>query len=123
MTPNETIRTFIKTNFYVPDGIALADDTLLLDLGIVDSTGVLEITAFLEREYGIQIADRDIVTANMDSIGSIAALLAAKTEQARDAGAAAKSQLHEAPSRRVERAGSRLRDNVRTALRRIQGLR
>ena len=56
------------TNFYVPETITLADDTSLLELGIVDSTGVLEVTAFLEGEYGIEIADHEIVPANMDSI-------------------------------------------------------
>lgn len=82
MTTIDAVRTFILTNFYVPETISLADDTSLLELGIVDSTGVLEITAFLESEYGIDIADDEIVPANMDSIMAIAAFVETKTARA-----------------------------------------
>jgi len=67
----EAIKAFIVQNFYVPDAAALADDASLLDQGIVDSTGVLEITAHLEGEYGIRIADDEIVPANLDTIARI----------------------------------------------------
>jgi acyl carrier protein len=82
---SERIRSFITENFYVPDGEALADDTPLLKTGIVDSTGVLEIVAFLEAELGIAVPDRDIVPQNLDSIARIAAYVA----RMRTAGAAA----------------------------------
>lgn len=82
MTTIETVRHFIVTNFYVPETITLADDMSLLELGIVDSTGVLEVTAFLEGEYGIEIADHEIVPANMDSIRSIAAFVDTKAARA-----------------------------------------
>lgn len=68
----DTIRSFIVLNFYVPEGMTLVDDASLLDLGIVDSTGVLEITAFLEGEYGIVIDDDEILPENLDSIACIA---------------------------------------------------
>ena len=78
----EKIRAFIETNFYVPEETKLADDTSLLDTGIVDSTGVLEITAFLESEYGIEVSDAEIIPANMDSIGAIAAFVTRKRAKA-----------------------------------------
>lgn len=78
ITPKETVREFIVTNFYVPDANLLGDDTSLLDQGIVDSTGVLEVTAFLEERFGIQIEDSEIVPENLDTIGSIVAFLARK---------------------------------------------
>ena len=78
ITPKETVREFIVTNFYVPDASLLGDDTSLLDQGIVDSTGVLEVTAFLEERFGIQIEDSEIVPENLDTIGSIVAFLARK---------------------------------------------
>jgi acyl carrier protein len=82
MSTIDAIRGFILTNFYVPEAITLADDTSLLELGIVDSTGVLEVTAFLESEYGIEVADDEIVPANMDSIGAIAAFVETKAVRA-----------------------------------------
>jgi acyl carrier protein len=71
MITSERIRTFIESNFYVPEDRPLADDSSLLESGIVDSTGVLEITAFLEAEYCIKVADAEIVPENMDSIAAI----------------------------------------------------
>jgi acyl carrier protein len=82
MTTLESVRTFIVTNFYVPETITLGDDTSLLELGIVDSTGVLEVTAFLESEYGIEVADDEFVPANMDSIKAIAAFVETKAARA-----------------------------------------
>lgn len=67
------VRDFITSNFYVPEASRLADNSSLLDSGVVDSTGMLEIIAFLEGELGIQVSDRDLVPENLDSIERIAA--------------------------------------------------
>jgi len=74
----DTVRQFIVTNFYVPDEGSLADDTSLLDQGIVDSTGVLELTAFIEENFSVKVEDAEIVPENLDSIGSILAFIARK---------------------------------------------
>ena len=68
----EKIRAFITTNFYVADPAQLGDETSLLDGGIVDSTGVLEIITFIESEFGIQVAPADMLPENLDSIARIA---------------------------------------------------
>ena len=39
--------------------------------GLIDSTGILELVAFLEGEFAIQMADAEIVPANLDSIKAI----------------------------------------------------
>jgi acyl carrier protein len=72
------VRQFITTNFYVADANVLTADTSLLDSGIVDSTGVLEIIAFLEGEIGITVADEEMTPENLDSIGKIAHFVARK---------------------------------------------
>jgi acyl carrier protein len=69
---DQEIRAFIVANFYVPDAGSLADDASLLDLGIVDSTGVLELVGFLEDKYGIKVDDQELVPENLDSIARIA---------------------------------------------------
>ncbi len=76
MDTEARIRAFVTENYYVGDAVAFDDDTPLLDTGIVDSTGVLEIVAFLEQEFGLTIPDRDIRPANLDSIARIAAYVA-----------------------------------------------
>ena len=48
------------------------DDTgSLLDLGIIDSTGVLELVGFLEENYEIQVEDEELVPDNLDSVNNL----------------------------------------------------
>ena len=72
------VRQFITTNFYVADPAALADDASLLDAGIVDSTGVLEVVTFLESDFGVTVEDAEIVPENVDSITRIASYVTRK---------------------------------------------
>jgi acyl carrier protein len=73
MTTTERVRDFITTNFYIADKAALANDASLLDAGIIDSTGVLEVVAFLESEFAIQVDDAEILPENLDTIARVAA--------------------------------------------------
>lgn len=83
MNVQQQVRSFVEQNFYVGEGNPVADDTSLIRTGVVDSTGVLEIIAFLETEFGIEIEDRDAVPANLESIARISAFVARKLEAAR----------------------------------------
>lgn len=74
----EKIRQFVTTNFYVADPAALQDGESLLDSGIVDSTGVLEVIGFLEETFGIKVEDREMLPENLDSIERIAAFVTRK---------------------------------------------
>jgi acyl carrier protein len=73
------VRSFIEENFlFRSDRAALSDTESLLDSGIMDSTGVLELVAFLESAFPIQMSDAEIVPENLDSITSIAKFLKRK---------------------------------------------
>ncbi len=72
------LREFIAENFLFRADADISDDQSLLESGVIDSTGVLELIAFLESTYGISIADEEIVPENLDSIDSIASYLARK---------------------------------------------
>ena len=72
------LRKFIESNFYVPEGEPLPDDGSLLDRGVVDSTGVLELIGFLQDEFGIEVADSEMIPDNLDSISKIEAYLTRK---------------------------------------------
>lgn len=70
------IRNFIEENFLFQIGDQnLADDQSLLEAGVVDSTGVLELVAFLENTFHLQIADKDIIPQNLDTVDSITAFV------------------------------------------------
>jgi len=74
----EKIRTFIVSNFFIPDPAALNDDASLLESGVVDSTGVLELIAFLEDTFAISVDDAEMSPENLGSITRINAYLAGK---------------------------------------------
>jgi acyl carrier protein len=67
------VRAFIEENFlFRADVSDLADADSLLENGVMDSTGILELVAFLESDFSLQMSDAEIVPDNLDSIASIA---------------------------------------------------
>jgi acyl carrier protein len=80
------IREFLADNFPLgTDWSALDGDRSLIDAGVIDSTGVLELINFLEAEYGFTIPVADLVPENLDSIDLIVAYVARRVA---DGGAA-----------------------------------
>lgn len=79
MNIKEQVRSFITSNFYVADPTALQDEASLLDRGIIDSTGVLEVIFFIEENFGITVEDSEMLPDNLDSIERIANFIASKT--------------------------------------------
>lgn len=65
------VRQFVLSNFYVADPASLRDEVSLLDSGVVDSTGVMEVIAFLENTYQLTVEESEMVPDNLDSIRSI----------------------------------------------------
>lgn len=80
------IRKFIEEAFLFGPSGSLADSDSFLEHGIVDSTGILELIAFLQDTYGIRIEDEDIVPDNLDSIERISAYLKRKLDGTRAIG-------------------------------------
>jgi acyl carrier protein len=56
----------------------LDDAQSFLESGIIDSTGILELVAFLEKTYGIHVNDEELVPENLDSIVNISKFLQSK---------------------------------------------
>lgn len=60
---------FITNNFLFDDAQAsLNEKESLLETGVIDSTGVLELIAFIEETYGIKVEDEEIIPENLDTI-------------------------------------------------------
>ena len=79
MDTRQLVRDFVMSNFYVPDSVALADSASLLTTGIVDSTGMLEVIAFLEDTFAVTVSEDEMVPANLDSIENITRFVARKS--------------------------------------------
>jgi acyl carrier protein len=73
------IRQFVVENFLFGQNDKQVSNTQsFLESGIIDSTGVLELIAFLESKYGISIADEELVPANLDSVERVANFVESK---------------------------------------------
>ena len=81
MELKKQVRDFVTANFYVADPASLEDRASLLDDGIVDSTGVLEVIGFIESTFGVTVEDSEMLPENLDSIERIAAFVARKTSR------------------------------------------
>ena len=65
----DVVREFIVVNFLFGDTQRkLSNDDSLLEHGIIDSTGIMELVFFLEDKYSIEIEANELVPANLDSI-------------------------------------------------------
>ena len=65
------IRNFVLQRFPLASSKELTSDLSLLESGIVDSLGVLDLVGFIEEEFGIQAEDDDLVPENFDSIEAL----------------------------------------------------
>lgn len=73
------VRDFILENYlFTDDASVLGLDESLLERGIVDSTGMLEIIMFIEDELGVTVADEEMVPENLDSVNRIAGFVSRK---------------------------------------------
>lgn len=75
MQVQQEIRQFVVDNFLFGQEGNLRDDDSFLATGIIDSTGVLELIAFLEERFGIELAETDLAPENLDSINNVARLI------------------------------------------------
>lgn len=67
----EDLHEFVVDTFLFGDDTGLTPDTRLFESGLVDSTGLLEILQFIEKKYGISVADEDLVPENFESLSAI----------------------------------------------------
>lgn len=68
----EDLVEFIVDNFLFGDASKIpGDGDSLIETGIVDSTGILELIEFLESHYEIEVRDDETVPQNLGSIGGL----------------------------------------------------
>jgi acyl carrier protein len=65
------IRGFVLSYFVKDSGLILKDDTSFLEEGIIDSTGVMELVAYIEATFGIRLEDEEIIPDNFDSVNKL----------------------------------------------------
>lgn len=78
------IRKFIEDNFIVDGEDHLGDEDSLLEKGVIDSTGVLELVAFIEETYHFKIKDEELIPDNLDSVKNISQFIQYKLNLSRE---------------------------------------
>ncbi|AUM13610.1 acyl carrier protein [Ketobacter alkanivorans] len=80
MSAKEKVKNYILENYlFTDDQDALKDGDSFLEQGIIDSTGILEVIFFLEEEFGISVADEEMVPENLDSVNNLVKFIEAKS--------------------------------------------
>lgn len=82
------LKGFISANYLFGDDSRMpGDDESLLETGVLDSTGVLELIEFLEDHFGVEVSESETVPDNLGSISNLTRFVLSKTS-ASPAGAA-----------------------------------
>jgi acyl carrier protein len=81
MALHDELRQFVTDSFMFGKPYkGFADDDSFLQRGIIDSTGVMELVAFLEQQYEIKLRDQDLIPDNLDSINGLARFLESRLQ-------------------------------------------
>jgi acyl carrier protein len=78
----KSLRQFISENFLFGVDDRYSDDDSFLENGIIDSTGVLELIAFLEKTFAMTVEDEELVPENLDSVNNVVRFVETKRKSA-----------------------------------------
>jgi acyl carrier protein len=70
---------------YMRPDATVGPDESLLQSGVLDSLGVMDLVAFLEQTYGIPVESREITESNLDTLNRIADYVTTKLQASRAA--------------------------------------
>jgi len=73
------VRSFIQENFlYMRPNVEIGPDDRLLEQGIIDSMGVLDLLNFLEEAFDVHVADDELTEDNLGTLAGIGRFVMAK---------------------------------------------
>ena len=75
------IRSYVISHFHLARLRDLGDEDSLLDAQVIDSLGILELVAYLEDAFAIEVTDDDLSPENFDSIGALARFVCRRGRQ------------------------------------------
>lgn len=67
----ELIKKFLNERFLFNQAAEIDEDASLIENGLVDSLGVLEIVGFIEEQFQLEVQDEDLTSDNLDSVNKI----------------------------------------------------
>jgi|JI10StandDraft_1071094.scaffolds.fasta_scaffold785858_2 acyl carrier protein len=69
------LRDFIKAELARGQANVDIDTAPLVDIGIIDSLGIMKLVQFLEKEFGVLVSDDQLVPENFENLGAIEKLV------------------------------------------------
>ena len=81
MNIEQEIRRFIVDDILFGDGEKLQVDTSFQEHGLIDSLGLVELITFVEKKFGIDIKDDELIPENFDSLAKIARFVECKLNE------------------------------------------
>jgi len=82
--PIEEVRaallTFVSRTFVVSES-EIDKDRSLIDQGIIDSFGLVEVTAFIEQQFGVTVREEDMTREAFGSLNKMAKFVSTRTKQ------------------------------------------
>jgi len=75
---NTRVLDFVVNHFPLARKQSITEATPLLETGVIDSLGVLDLVSFIEKDFNIHIADDDLTPENFSTIRSISQLILQK---------------------------------------------
>ena len=78
-TIENAVRGFIAENYLLGEEPgSLPGSSSLIEAGLIDSTGVLEMIGFLEERFDIRITNDELLPENLDSIDNVVGFVTRK---------------------------------------------
>jgi acyl carrier protein len=75
----DRLRSFILEELqFEGDPGDLTDDYPLLEKGVIDSAGIFQVVSFVETEFGVEIANEELVPEHFGTLGGISRLVESK---------------------------------------------
>ena len=78
---NIRLKKFLENRFPQIEGRGIGEGELLLETGILDSLGILDLVEFLEHEFKIEILDDELLPDNFETIIRIAGFVIKKLHE------------------------------------------
>jgi acyl carrier protein len=73
------IRDFVLKHFPLAGNQNLSNNDSLLEGGIIDSLGVLNLVTYIEQAFRISVSDEDLIPENFQTIEHISAFVQGKS--------------------------------------------
>jgi len=77
-TIEESVRQLMIERAWLEQQDSVSDTDSLLEHGVIDSLTMMELIGFLERTYGIQVTDADLIPENFETLSAIAGFVGQK---------------------------------------------